>query len=134
MKRIAIVRIRGGIDVRRSIKDTLAMLRLYRKNYCVVVEGSPSIIGMVNKIKDYVTWGEIDESTFKLLVEKRGELYKGRSERGFIIVDKKKYKSFFRLSPPRGGFRRKGIKIPFKVGGALGYRAEKINELIKRMI
>jgi large subunit ribosomal protein L30 len=40
----------------------------------------------------------------------------------------------FRLSPPRGGFERKGIKTPFTMGGALGNRKEKINDLIKRMI
>ena len=115
-KRIAIIRIRGGIKVKGTIKDTMNMLRLYRKNYCVVVEGNASIMGMINKIKDYITWGEIDDDTFKMLVEKKGE------------------KKFFRLSPPRGGFERKGIKVPFKVGGALGYRAEKINDLIKRMV
>jgi large subunit ribosomal protein L30 len=116
-KRIAVVRIRGGINVRGTIKDTMSMLKLYRQNYCVVVNGSASTKGMIDKIKDYVAWGEIDDETFKLLTEKRG-----------------KEKKFFRLNPPRGGFGRKGIKIPFKVGGALGYRGNKINDLIKRMV
>ena len=132
-KRIAIIRIRGGINVRGDIKDAMAMLRLYRKNCCVVVNGSPSIMGTINKIKDYVTWGEIDDDTFKLLVEKRGELYKGRKKR-FIELGGKKYKLFFRLNPPRGGFERKGIKVPFTKSGALGYRKEKINDLIKKMV
>ena len=43
-------------------------------------------------------------------------------------------KPFFRLKPPEGGFERKGIKNPFSIGGALGYRKEKINQLIKKMI
>jgi len=117
-KKIAVVRIRGLVTIRRDIKDTLDMLRLYRKNYCVILEDKPSVIGMLKKINDYVTWGEIDEATLKLLAEKRGE----------------KDKKFFRLQPPRKGFERKGIKKPFSVGGALGYRGEKISELIKRMI
>ena len=43
-------------------------------------------------------------------------------------------KKFFRLSPPRKGFGRKGIKFAFTKGGALGYRGIKINDLIKRML
>lgn len=140
--RVAVIRIRGGIKVKYNIKDTLNMLRLYRNNYCVVVDSNPDMLGMIKKVKDYVTWGEIDEATFKLLLEKRGMIYKGREKdrhgkidyKKFITADGKKYKRFFRLSPPRGGFERKGIKIPFSVGGALGYRENKINDLVKRMI
>ena len=43
-------------------------------------------------------------------------------------------KQFFRLHPPIGGFERKGIKKPYSIGGALGYRKEKINNLIKKML
>ena len=43
-------------------------------------------------------------------------------------------KSFFRLLPPKKGFERKGIKVPFSLGGALGYRKEDINNLIERML
>ena len=43
-------------------------------------------------------------------------------------------KPFFRLKPPIKGFERKGIKTPFSMGGVLGYRKEKINNLIIRML
>ena len=118
-EKLAIVRIRGGIRVKKTIKDTMEMLKLYRQNYCVIYEKTPSISGMLRKIKDYVTWGEIDDETIKLLEEKRGS---------------GKQKGFFRLSPPRGGFERKGIKKPFGAGGALGYRGAKINELVRKMV
>ncbi|MBW2970579.1 hypothetical protein KY320_00300, partial [Candidatus Woesearchaeota archaeon] len=52
----------------------------------------------------------------------------------YITVNGKKLKPYFRLSPPRGGFERKGVKNSFKSGGAAGYRGSKMNELIKRMI
>jgi len=126
-KKIAVVRVRGNVKLKKSMKDTLTMLRLYRKNYCVIYDNKPSILGMVKKVKDYVTWGEIDEETLKLLTEKRRE--KTKNKKGKEIV-----KPFFRLSPPRKGFGRKGIKMPFSSRGALGYRKEKINDLIKRMI
>ena len=126
-EKIAVIRIRGDVRVNRDVKDTLRMLRLYRKNYCVVIENSPSITGMVKKAKDYVTWGEIDDKTLSLLREKRGEEIIGKD-------GKKELKDFFRLNSPKGGFERKGIKVTFHDGGVLGYRSSKINILIAKMI
>ena|SRR3989344_5543324 len=126
-KKVAVIRVRGTIGIRKDIKDTLDMLRLYKKNYCVVLNDTPSIRGMVKKIKDYVTYGNIDEEISKLLVEKRGKTKKDKEGKDVL-------KPFFRLNPPRKGFGRKGIKLPFAVGGALGDREDKINDLIKRMI
>ena len=125
-----------------TIEDTLKMLRLYRKNYCCVVDSNPVFMGMISKSKDFITWGEIDDETFKLLVDKRGDEFNGKesdskgklSYDDFVVINNKKIKKYFRLNPPRKGFGRKGIKQPFSNGGALGYRGEKINDLIKRMI
>jgi len=142
-KKIAVIRIRGLTGIKKDIKDTLNMLRLYRKNYCVVFYNVPSVMGMIKKVKDYITWGEVNEETYKLLFEKRGEEYKEREtdskkkidyKNKYFVFNNKKYKKFFRLNPPRGGFERKGIKRPFSNGGALGYRGEKINELVKKMV
>ena len=126
-KKIAIVRVRGNVNIQKPIKDTLKMLRLYRKNYCSIYDVTPNILGMVNKIKDYATWGEINQETLKLLKEKRGEKIKNKEGKEVV-------KPFFRLSPPKKGFGRKGVKMPFNLSGALGNRKEKINDLIKRMI
>ena len=46
----------------------------------------------------------------------------------------KKIKKIFRLNSPKKGYGRKGIKVSFNNGGALDYRGDKINDLIKRMI
>ena len=140
--RIAAIRLRGITGVKHDIKKTMEILRLYRKNYCVVLENKPSYLFMLKKVKDYVTYGEIDDNTYKMLIEKRGEVYRGREEsykgkikyKNFIVLDNKKLKPFFRLSPPRGGFERKGLKASFKQGGALGYRGDKIVKLIERMV
>ena len=126
-KKIAVILIRGKIGVRKEIKDTIKMLNLQNKNSCVVLNETPSILGMVKKIKDFSTWGEIDEETEKLLIEKRGQKTKDKEGKETI-------KKVFRLHPPRKGFERKGIKKPFSVGGVLGYRGDKMNDLIKRMI
>jgi len=108
-------------------KDTMRHLNLHRKNYCTVIEDSPEKMGMVIKGKDFLTWGPIDDATLALLKERREE--KTRDNAG-----KEYAKPFFRLSPPRKGFGRKGMKAVFSKGGALGNRGEKMNDLIRRMI
>ena len=141
-RKIAIILVRGLVNVKGTVKDTLKMLRLTRKNHCVILENNPVNMGMIKKAKDYITWGEIDDKTYSELISKRGEEYlgpetcsKGKIKYNkFFVHEGKKLKKYFRLNPPRKGFGRKGIKIPFKVGGGLGYRGEKINELIKNML
>ena len=142
-QKIAIIRIRGPTGVRVDIADTLYHLRLTRRNYCVIVPKNVPYIGMVLKVKDYITWGNLDERTYKMLVEKRMEEYKGLTsdrknkisyDAKFVEIDGKKMKKVFRLNSPRKGYGRKGIKTPFIKGGALGYRGDKINDLIQRMI
>lgn len=154
--RIAVIRIRGKVGVSRRIEDTMSKLRLFKKNHCAIVKDTKDIRGMLNKIKDYCTFGEIDEKTFSELLSKRGRIVGNKQLdeawlRKHGKLDLKQFvekfmkgeiemkdvaglKPYFKLSPPRKGFERAGIKKPFSVGGALGYRKEKINELIWRMI
>jgi len=141
-QRLAAIRVRGLTGVKSRVEDTLKMLRLYKNNYCAVFPNKQTYVGMLKMAKDYITWGELDDETFKTLVEKRGEEFKGRETdskkkikyNDFFVLDNKKFKKYFRLNPPRKGFERKGIKHTFKEGGALGYRGKEINELIKRMV
>ncbi len=141
MAKVAIVLVRGLVNVNQGVKDNLTMLHLTRKNNCVVVEDSAVMRGMIKKSKDYITWGEISEETFSLLLEKKGEEFKSRLQDAkkkysysFLEVAGKMYKPYFRLNPPRKGFGRKGIKMPFKLGGALGNREDKMNDLVVRML
>lgn len=122
MVKLAIIRIRGTDDVNKHIADTMLMLKLHKKNVCSVYDATPVIRGMADKCKDYVTYGELDEETYKLLMDKRAIRVDGTLQ------------NYFHLQPPRGGFGKGGIKHPFSMKGALGYRAEKINELIRKMI
>jgi|SRR3989338_5580930 len=141
-RQLAAVRVRGITGVKAGIEDALKMLRLYKNNYCIVIPNNPVYAGMLKKAKDYITWGEIDNETFKMLAEKRGEEFKGRETdnkkkikyNDFFVTENKKIKKYFRLSPPKKGFERKGVKHSFKDGGALGYRGAAINDLIKRMV
>lgn len=122
-KKIAVIRLRGLPRIRTTVKNTMNMLHLQKRNHCIVIDDEPSRMGMIKKVKDYITWGPIDSETLKMLIEKRGEKDASGNQ-----------KPYFRLHPPKKGLERKGIKKTFKVGGALGPRGEKINDLIKRML
>ncbi len=151
---LAVVRLRGQVNVNRKIRDTLAMLRLHKRYHCVVIPDTPSYRGMLNVVKDYVTYGEINAETLALLLRKRGRLKGDKPLTDEYVREKTKYNSIdefakaviegkaslkdlpdlkpvFRLHPPRGGL--KSIKWSYKTGGDLGYRGEAINELLYRM-
>ncbi len=152
---LAVIRVRGRTGVRREISDTLKMLNLTRINHCVLIPETPSYKGMLQKVKDYVTWGEINKDILERLIRTRGRLYGDepitdkyvKEKMGFenisaladaIVEGKVLYKDIpnvkpvFRLHPPLKGWEK--TKRHFTEGGALGYRGAKINELILRML
>ncbi|WP_292459459.1 50S ribosomal protein L30 [Methanothermococcus sp.] len=151
----AVVRVRGSVGVRGDIADTLKMLRLHRVNHCVIVPNTETYKGMLNKAKDYITYGEIDKDTLVKLILKRGRLpgNKRLNEEKVkelmelsveelaekivneeILLKNTPLKPVFRLHPPRKGYDKAGIKKPFSVGGALGYRGAEINTLLEKMM
>ena len=151
----AVIRIRGIININPDIKKTLQLFNLTRVNHCVLVEEKPSIKGMLQVAKDYITWGEIEKDILTKLIISRGKLEGDiqinekylRSATSYVsfdklseaIIDNKiKYKDIpsvkpiFRLNPPKKGFE--GIKRSYKNKGALGFRGKDINKLIEKMI
>jgi large subunit ribosomal protein L30 len=149
----AVIRLRGWVKTSKEIEDTLKMLRLKRNNHCVIVPETPQYKGMLKKVKDYVTYGEIDKETLIELLKKRGEVEGGRLTEE-VLKEVTKFKSFeefadallsgkvklrefkkikpvFRLNPPRKGLKSKRLPFP---KGDLGYRGKEINELIRRML
>jgi len=147
----AIVRLRGEVNTRPEIRDTLDMLRISRVNHCVVVKEDPHYRGMIQKVKDYVAWGEIDEDTLTMLLERRGRLSGNRrlneeflKEKGYasakelaeavnsgaVSLKDLGIKPVFRLHPARRGL--KSTKKTARQGGDLGFR-EDIADLIVRM-
>ncbi|MCX6656613.1 MAG: 50S ribosomal protein L30 [Candidatus Bathyarchaeota archaeon] len=153
-KTFFVVRIRGGVDAQKTVEATLTMLRMEKNNYATILKDSPSYTGMLRKAKDYITWGEPDIETIKLLIVKRGKLVgnekitdEALKGLGYDSLDKlanalvagdvefsqlNGIKPFFRMHPPKKGFKRT-VKRPYNDHGELGYRGEAINELIKRM-
>ncbi len=150
----AVVVIRSPIGVRRGVADTLKMLRLKAVHNCVLVPENPESKGMIEKIKDVITYGEVEESTLVEILKKRMKLKDGnrvdekilKQNTDFdkfenfakeILAGKIKLKDFedvqpiFRLTPPSKGFN--SVKEPYPKGD-LGYRGKEINELLRRMI
>jgi large subunit ribosomal protein L30 len=151
----AAVRIRGNVNIKPDIKKTLQLLNLTRANHCTLLEEKPTTNGMLNVVKDYVTWGEINKDMLTKLVKERGRLegdkqltneyiksattYDTIDKLVKAMVDNKfKYKEIpnikkvFRLNPPKKGYI--SVKRPYTKKGSLGYRGKEINKLIERMI
>lgn len=140
----AVIRLRGAIKAKQKAIDTLKLLRLNRKMHCVILPDTKDYKGMLQKAKDYITWGEISGEVLSKLIEKRGRKMGNKKlvkeEAGSVakmLLDGKKLKGtgikpVFRLGPPKKGF--KGSIKQHWPDGELGYRGEKINELLKRMI
>ncbi len=137
----AVIRIRGLVGLKKEIKDTFRIFKINRKNHCVILQDNKVVKGMLQKIKDWITWGEINDDTLRKMVIKRGRkpgnkrLTSEEAEKVFNLIKEGKksgIKPVFRLSPPSGGFK-KSIKQHYPKG-VLGYRKEKINDLLLRMI
>ena len=138
---IAAIRITGQINLRKNIKETLYRLRLRRKYVCVVLdEKKVPQIKALEKIKDFIAFGEIDDKTFEKLIDKRGQPIdkKKKIDAKKAVEQLKKGKSyeevglkpFFRLHPARGGIETK----QHYPKGVLGNHKKDINKLIERML
>jgi large subunit ribosomal protein L30 len=152
------VRIRGAPGMNRKILNTLKMLRMHKVNHGVLVLGVKSYLGMLNKCKDYIAFGEIKETTLVRLLRVRGRIEgnkpltddhiknltnynnikafaKGllKGEIQYRDKDIYKLKPVFRLHPPRKGHRGT-IKKHYGEGGTLGYVKEYINVIILKMM
>ena len=150
----AVVRIGGKANLERDVKDTLKMLRLDAPHNCVLLPDSPDYKGMANKVKDYVTYGEIDKQTLIEVLRKR--LRSSNNEKitetslkdisgynsheelandllgGKVRLSNfKKLQPIFRLTSPSKGFKSTKSHYP---EGDLGYRGNEINSLLERMI
>lgn len=152
------IRIRGTVGLNPRIEHTLQLLRLPKRYNATLLEKSSEVIGMLRKVKDFITWGEINSEALDKMIKKRGRMegnkkisddflkeklgFKSTQELSNSLLDKKitlnklwesGLKSVFRLHPPKGGFK-KSVKRPYKSMGELGYRGEEINKLLKKMV
>lgn len=114
---IAIIRISGKVGLGKKVQETLERLNLKRKYTCVVFESlNPVQEGMLNKVKEFVAYGELSKEVYEELKQKRKNTSKD---------------NVFRLHPPVKGLKSSKLHYP---KGVLGNNKEAINDLVRRMI
>ena len=96
----------------RKIRATLFIMGLNSRNSVAVLEDTPVNRGMIRKVQNFGAWGEVSDEVISQL--------KPRMK-----------KNAARLKPPSKGL--KSVKLSWQKGD-LGYRGDKINDLIKRMM
>ena len=152
-----VIRARSDRGVTKKIRDTMAMLNLTRVNHAVLLPETPSYAGMLQKAKDFVTWGEVDAETISSLLKERGRMTGDKPVTDTVVKSSSEYstvdalakaiasgdatpraveglKPVLRLHPPRGAKGWGGIKRAYSVGGALGFRGKDIENLAARMV
>ena len=152
-----VIRVRSDRTVERSIRATMAHLNLTRVNHAVLIPENDAYAGMLQKVKDFVTWGEISAEAIAGLIRDRGRLIGNKpvtdadvkaatshknidafataiASGDATTKDMETLKRVFRLHPPRGNKGWGGVKRHFTVGGALGFRGDAIEEIVARMM
>jgi len=153
-KAFLVVRIKGQVNVPYWAKTTLELFKLEKKFRATIIPAKDNTLGMLNKVKHYVSWQEVDATTAKELLDKKGRKsgYKKITEEdikkiGFKDIEElaaalaegkttmtklKPLKPWFALSPPRRGFKKSTKKL-YSQKGILGPNKE-LENLVRNMM
>ncbi len=149
-----VVRIKGQADCPYWATTTMTLLKLDKKYRATILPAKENTLGMLNKVKHYVTWIELDASLAKELIDKkaRKDGYQkitatDLKELGFASTEAlgsalaegkatlsklKPLKPWFALSPPRHGFKRSTKKL-YGQKGILGQNKD-LGALVRNMM
>ena len=151
---ILVVNLHGSINSSAPVRKALNELRVARKFSASVVPDDAPTVGMLRLCKDYVAWAPVGEDLLADLLSKRGMVSTSRpldqaalKGLGFndhkalaahIIKEQKRLSAvpgvlpYFRLAPPKGGFRR-SLRRQSTEKGTLGSNPN-LDEIVRRMI
>lgn len=151
---LLVVNMRGMVNTRIPVRKTLEQLHLLYRFNATIVPDNEVYLGMLNAAKEHVAWCRLDASTAEKLLSNRAELSNGRkADQGALkksgyssfqdladalasgkasLSSDLGFRNFFRLSPPRGGFKR-SVRRQFGQGGILGPNKE-LPSIVERMI
>ncbi|MFB5621621.1 MAG: 50S ribosomal protein L30 [Candidatus Nitrosomaritimum yanchengensis] len=149
-----VVRIKGQADVPHWATTTMTLLKLDKKYRATILPAKDNTLGMLNKVKHYISWIELDADLAKELLDKKARksgyqkiTSEDLKELGFNTVDDlakalsdgtatlsklKPLKPWFALSPPKHGFKRSTKKL-YGQKGVLGSNKE-LGTIVRRMI
>lgn len=150
---LLVVNLRGMVNTRAPVRTTLDQLKVAKRFNATIVPNDRVHVGMLNLAKEHVAWCKLDAGTAEKMLNRRSE----KSARTKISPEElsEKYGSvhelasnlengkvklgsigeirpFFRLSPPKGGFKR-SIRRQYREGGILGPN-EELAKLVDKML
>ncbi|MDE1857777.1 MAG: hypothetical protein KGI26_01745 [Thaumarchaeota archaeon] len=153
MALILIVNLHGSINSSAPVRKSLNELWVAKKFSASVVSDDAPTLGMLRLCKDYIAWSPIDEKLLADLLTKRGMVSTTRpldaaalkalgikSHKDLaakMVKDQSRLSAvagvlpYFRLAPPKGGFRR-SMRRQFTEKGLLGSNP-KLEEIVRRM-
>lgn len=149
-----VLNIHGAINSSAPVRKALEELKVVRKFTASVVSDDASTVGMLKLCKDRVAWAPVDAELLSALLKKRGmvsttraldadalkkmgfkkpeELAAKMLEEGMRLSAVEGIRPFFRLAPPRGGFKR-SMRRQTTEKGLLGSNP-KLAQLVRRML
>ena len=151
---LLVLNLHGAINSSGPVRKALEELKVVRRFSASVVPGDSSTLGTLKLCKDHVAWTPIDTDLLAALLKKRGMVsttkvldsavlkkmgYRDHEDLAAKMVEKemrlsavKGLRPFFRLAPPRGGFKR-SMRRASSEQGLLGSNP-KLSELVRRML
>jgi large subunit ribosomal protein L30 len=149
-----VVRIKGQADVPHWATTTMELLKLEKKYRATILPAKDNTLGMLNKVKHYVSWIELDAGLAKELLDKKArksgyqkitvddlkelgfastdELATALSEGKATLSKLKPLKPWFALAPPRYGFKRSTKRL-YGQKGILGENKD-LGNLVRNMM
>ena len=154
MTLLLVLNVHGKINSNSAVRKAMTELKAERKFTASVVPDDANTMGMLRLCKDYLAWAPVDKDTLAALLKSRGMVSESRrlDEKALTELGYKKYdemagklidgnvrlsevkgiRPFFRLSPPRGGFKKSGRRQANN-GGTLGNNPT-LTEIVRRMV
>jgi len=154
---IIAVRIKGEPNLTSDVRRALESLRLRRVHTAALLRADPNVLGSLQRIKDVVVWGEVEESTVTKLLKNRAKMKGGGtlseefirkrldipnfdSLARAILNDELKLKDvpglipYFRLAPPSRGYVLRAERTRRGRNEITGYAGSAINDFVSRMV
>ena len=151
---VLVVNLHGSINSPTPVRKALRELWVAKRFSASVVTDDPATVGMLRLCKDYVAWSPVDQGLLVDLLRKRGMASSARALDGASLkalgygaheeLAAKMFKdqvrlsavdgvlTFFRLAPPRGGFKL-SLRRQSSEGGVLGSNP-KLEGIVRRML
>ena len=151
---LLVVNLHGSINSSAPVRKALNELWVVKKFSASVVIDDPPTLGMLRLCKDYVAWSPVEEGLLGELLRKRGMTSSTKALDGaslkrlgfenhedmaaMMVKDQVRLSAvrgvlpFFRLAPPRGGFKL-SLRRQSTEGGVLGSNP-KLEGVVRRML